>query len=771
MCYWNTFETGNIIQISNYLFSFFFSDLFVFLIIFGFFTLNYNLEEKKRRIINNIIITIILSLFIIDIFTIYFFQSRLSVNEIRQFIINWSSGNSSYIQIIIIRVFIILFFWTILFYNIQKIKLKKVDTKILTTTTFFTLSILYFIFSLFIHPNFVDNIFSINIKDFNLIDNETDTKEIKDYADTFTQVQWKWKDLNIILVFAESLSAIDSKNAWWNDNLPNFDKIQKEWITYTNFVSNWVTSDSAHISTLIGIVPITNIWQQNSPYIWYKTYTQSLPEFLNSQWYNTTFISTAPLNFLKQRDFLTNIWFQNIIWEEYFENNKKYSFSAAPDEVLFSKALEEVQQQTWKFFIWLQTISFHKEYETPYWNTEKDAIKYVDEAMYNFYQWLKDINFFDSWILIIVWDHRKMSPAEKWEKEKFWENRYTRSIATVVWNNIKNNTINNELIQHTDIYNSIKILAWKWDFKINRLYNDIFWGKANRKRWITSSPYYANKYTITSWNNIFTFNNLSNLKTKDSNIYDYFSSYIKFELANNENEKNNTGTILIWHKWAPNNAPENSTQSFITAQNQWAAWIELDVSYTKDKKNIVAHWEYLYATDCNNKKIANYTYERIKDNCEYKNWESIKTLKETLEIIDWLFDYYFVEIKVNNKEDARQQTIEAITDIKELDMQEKVILISYDETVKQTLKEYPEINAWRDTYDTTDTTKSIDENFKYILLPFDKFTKEIVQDIKDQWKIAVTYTINTTWDFQKAKDMWINIIMTNDIPLLKNFEE
>jgi glycerophosphoryl diester phosphodiesterase len=438
---------------------------------------------------------------------------------------------------------------------------------------------------------------------------------------------------------------------------------------------------------------------------------------------------------------------------------------------LYSFALQEIKTQTGKFFIWLQTISFHKVYDTPYWNTQESALKYADESLYNFYKWLEDINFFDSWILIIVWDHRKMNPAEKWELELFGENRYTRTIATVVWSWINKNTINNNIIQHTDIYDSIKKLIWNWKITINKFHNNIFTWKANRERWITSSPYYANKYTITlTWNKSFTFNNLSNLKLNNQEIYDFFSSYIKFELTNSSNDEWKEETILIWHKWAPKDAPENSIESFLTAKNQGAQWIELDISYTNDKKNIVAHWEYLYATNCNNKKIWNYTLDRINENCKYKNWESIKTLQETLEILDWLFDYYFIEIKVYES-NAKEQTLDAIETIRSLNMQKKVILISYNDTARYILWAQTDIISWRDTYDTWDIELLKNSNYKYIWLPYESFSKEIANEISKQWKIPFTYTINNTWDFKKIKDMWINIIMTNNIPLLKNFNE
>lgn len=775
--YWTIFWSENIITTTNYYFSFMFSDVFILLIILWLFTINYNIWNKKIRIINDIIMICILALFLIDIFTIYFFQSRLSINELSNFMINWSAWNSWYKKIIILLILSVIIIWMIIFTKIQKTSIKKVEIKKLTTVFFFVLACSYFLFSILIKPNYIDNIFSINIKNNELIWNKIDEieeagdREINEYKDIFTQTQWDGKDLNIILIFAESLSAIDSKNLWWNDNLPYFDEIQKNGITYTNFISNWVTSDSAHISTLMWIIPITNLWLQDSPYVWYNTYTQSLPIFLNQQWYNTTFISSVSLDFLNQKAFLSWLWFQKIIWEEAFKDKNKYSFDAAPDWDLYSFALQEIKTQTGKFFIWLQTISFHKVYDTPYWNTQESALKYADESLYNFYKWLEDINFFDSWILIIVWDHRKMNPAEKWELELFGENRYTRTIATVVWSWINKNTINNNIIQHTDIYDSIKKLIWNWKITINKFHNNIFTWKANRERWITSSPYYANKYTITlTWNKSFTFNNLSNLKLNNQEIYDFFSSYIKFELTNSSNDEWKEETILIWHKWAPNDAPENSIESFLTAKNQGAQWIELDISYTNDKKNIVAHWEYLYATNCNNKKIWNYTLDRINENCKYKNWESIKTLQETLEILDWLFDYYFIEIKVYES-NAKEQTLDAIETIRSLNMQKKVILISYNDTARYILWAQTDIISWRDTFDTWDIELLKNSNYKYIWLPYESFSKEIANEISNQWKIPFTYTINNTWDFKKIKDMWINIIMTNNIPLLKDFNE
>ena len=180
-------------------------------------------------------------------------------------------------------------------------------------------SIFSFIYALFYaiiiisnaNINYVKDVISLNIQKFKNDDINLDYQEVEfdDNGYQIDRIKWEWKDLNVILVFAESLSAIDSANMWWNNNMPKFDEIQKDWITFTNFVTNWTTSDTAHISTLLWVVPLINMKMGNTPYSWYKLKMQSLPEFFNNQWYTTTFISAASLNFLKQRDFLSWAYF------------------------------------------------------------------------------------------------------------------------------------------------------------------------------------------------------------------------------------------------------------------------------------------------------------------------------------------------------------------------------------------------------------------------------------------------------------------------------
>ena len=763
------------------------SDIIVLFFAHLLITINYWVKKRSLRLINDFIVFAILVIFLVDIFTIYFFQSRVSVIEAFSF---WSNGSSWFSWVVDMRIWIIMIVWMFAFLCMQsfnKTKWKKYERK--KMMIFFSIccvcyALFFIIFSISkIDLKELDNIFTINMKKSNdtnldvIADEENNSDEEKDeYEDYITDIKWEWKDLNIILVFAESLSAIDSENMWWNDNMPNFDRIQKNWITFTNFIANGRSSDTAHIATLLGVMPLANITANSSTYEWYKLIMQPLPEYLNTQWYSTTFISAASLEFLNQREFLSWAWFQKIIWEEEFEKNKKYTFDSAPDEDLYNRVLDEIQTQTWKYFIWLQTISYHKPYNTPYGDTEHLALKYADEELFRFYKILQWIWFFDDWILVIVWDHRKMNPSEKGEDLIFWENWHTRSVATLVWSWIQSWEVNWNIIQHTDFYNSIKRLVWKWFVSVDSMYNDVFLNTINRNRWITKwyLLWHAAWYTVSFWDGTsFSTKNLSNLKNRP--WYDYFLSYLSFELwdgAENSNYSSKKDNIvLIWHRWYVTWAtPENSLNSFLQAKDVWAKWIEFDVSYTRDKVNIVAHGEnLLLSEDCREQKIRDVDLDWINDNCKLRNGEKYRTLKDMLELVDWFFDYYFLEIKVYDEELWAQQTLDAIQTVKDLNMQDRVIFISYSDAAREVLASDPDIIFWWDTFDVNDLDFVWENNSKYFLAPYDMLTTEIVQRAKSLWKEVATYTVNETWDFQAMKDLWIKFVMTDKIDILQEY--
>jgi glycerophosphoryl diester phosphodiesterase len=104
-----------------------------------------------------------------------------------------------------------------------------------------------------------------------------------------------------------------------------------------------------------------------------------------------------------------------------------------------------------------------------------------------------------------------------------------------------------------------------------------------------------------------------------------------------------------------------------------------------------------------------------------------------------------------------------------LNMQDRVIFISYSDAAREVLDSDPDIIYWWDTFNMNDLDFIWENNSKYFLAPYDSLTPEIVQKARDLWKKVVTYTVNETWDFQAMKDLWVNIIMSDRIDLLQEY--
>ena len=126
------------------------------------------------------------------------------------------------------------------------------------------------------------------------------------------------------------------------------------------------------------------------------------------------------------------------------------------------------------------------------------------------------------------------------------------------------------------------------------------------------------------------------------------------------------------------------------------------------------------------------------------------SLETMLNYIDGLFQYYFLEFKVDEKEkekDKRQQTIDAIKTVKKQNMEDRVIFLSYDPIVREELLANTGIIIARDTYhpeDFKDKKIAQNPNIQYLMLPYDMLTEEVWEDIEKTNKKFVTYTINDT---------------------------
>jgi glycerophosphoryl diester phosphodiesterase len=605
--------------------------------------------------------------------------------------------------------------------------------------------------------------------------NDTREKKITDksYEEYYKPFSWKNNKPNIIVVFAESFSSIDSLYAGWSKNLLSwFDTIARDGTFYTNFISNWCTSDSSHIALLQWVEPRETPNTQQE-YTRYKSYTLWLPAFLSRQWYHSSFISTVTLSFLQQKDFLTALQFDTIVGDEAFKKSKKYVFRAAPDEELYKKAEKMLlEKKSHPQFMVLQTISSHKPYNTPRWTTEEQAMWYADSELLKFYRSLQSMNYFENGILIVVWDHRKMQAMWYNEIERRGKAAYGKSVAAVVGKNISRWKIDPLPLQHWDIFFSLKRLTASWAVSLHEYYNDMFWWYLWRDAWIrycqfVDRQYVASRADNTSWI----------LSPKQRNHYaSYIRAYYEFQQGREYTEQLSWSSswekiavtypwlIRIAHQGVFDKAPPNSYDAFKAAKQQWVEWIEMDISFTKDWYPIVMHWPDIWRVKCTRswgkKLVRDFSLQDMKDNCLLYNWQVILTLQEMLSKTQWMFDWYFIDVKIHKPEE-RQYITAMVRSIQKLWLDEKIMFSSTDDEANYFMWAMRWISAGWEIFSVNDIDKVLDSNLAFVLLPENIITEEVISKIVSAKKIPVAYTVNKATWLSQLYDWWVRYFITD----------
>ena len=600
----------------------------------------------------------------------------------------------------------------------------------------------------------------------------------------FTEVQWRKNKSNVILVFLESASSVDSWKFWGlNDRLPWLDNVSNDWTSFLNMHANGMTSDMGHIATLLWVEPLEYDYKWTR-YESFTGFVAPLATFFNRIWYSTTFLSAATLEFLDQRDFLKNVWFQTIIWEEAFEDKPKYTFDAAPDADLYEKAIEVVKVQTWSFFFALQTISSHTPYNTPYGRSMEWMYRYEDESFSKFYEDLKATNFFDNGILIVIWDHRKMTPLEDKEFAKWWTTAAAKIIWFMIGKWVPTNKLANGIYQQTDLFYSMLHEFWSWTVEVLENYNDLFSKEISRKRSI-KQWYEEKKMNIADTAGHEWVIDLSRMKMMNGEEYfpvDDILNYVRLSidfqkeshwLKTDDNAQKNR-MILIAHRGITKRATENSIDAFSDAYDAWAEGIEMDVSATKDGQLIVFHGPKLYGqTKCKQEQrdVCNMNWNEVQE-CLLNDGQEIMLLEDVLpKIKDW-FRYVFLDFKIWEGESCPQNKWkifeEVLTLVQKNKMDAKVIFSSYDENVSKFLWTKWNIISALDTYSLDRLDDIPWSYFSYFMTPSENFTDTLIQKLERYMVDGVAYIVNDVQTARNLQSLGVRFMITDEIELLRN---
>lgn len=242
-----------------------------------------------------------------------------------------------------------------------------------------------------------------------------------------------------------------------------------------------------------------------------------------------------------------------------------------------------------------------------------------------------------------------------------------------------------------------------------------------------------------------------------------------------------TSFLVIAHRGDSHYAPENTMSAFKQAHQKEADMIELDVLLSKDKVPVVIH-------DNNLKK---YGYPRLKvtemmfhelQKIDVGSWFSTDFKGEPIPALEQVLDWAVGKIPLNieiKQESVADQVNDGAVDIvveqiKRFDMQENVLISSFDYRVPERVKKIaPEIctgllydkknSANLSPVELVNKTKA--DTFNCTWLELYRFRAE---DLQQHHIPILIYTVNNKWMMKKLIRKGVSGIFTDKPGLLKS---
>ena len=225
------------------------------------------------------------------------------------------------------------------------------------------------------------------------------------------------KPYNLVIFLQESLGAEYVGILGGKKLTPEFDKLSKEGLLFTNLYCTGTRSVRGIEAVVTGFLPSPSesvVKLSNSQQGFF-----TLADALKEKGYDTSFIYGGMANFDNMASFFNGNGFENIIDQDDFEeDDKKYAFKGTwgySDEDLATKANDYFKTKGDKpFFSLMFSTSNHVPFEYPKGRikpydkkaaTVNNAMKYADFSIGKFFEMAKKEAYFKNTIFIVIADH------------------------------------------------------------------------------------------------------------------------------------------------------------------------------------------------------------------------------------------------------------------------------------------------------------------------------------------------------------------------------
>lgn len=276
---------------------------------------------------------------------------------------------------------------------------------------------------------------------------------------------------NIILLVVESLSSYQSRffsglNGW----TPELDRIAAQNEAYVAFSANGFNTNDGLIALLTGQVPLhapryyTNTFNRlRREYSGSYQYRKSLPLLLGNQGYRTEFLTAGDTDYCDFLAWAESIGYHRVEGNEspFYKGCSRFTVNAYPDGDLYRRMLARLAELApgVPFFMTAMTSSMHFPYAAPgVEHSEEGVVRYADAQIGLLYDALRASGFFESGLLVIVGDHRAMTPVTKAEIERFGPLQAEARIPLVVCGQGVGQKVETRKFQQLDVYESLASL-------------------------------------------------------------------------------------------------------------------------------------------------------------------------------------------------------------------------------------------------------------------------------------------------------------------------
>lgn len=215
--------------------------------------------------------------------------------------------------------------------------------------------------------------------------------------------------------------------------VPEFDAIARANTWFSAFHANGFTTDHGLIALIAGEYPLPQPGRYASlkAFAGFEDPAAAVPRTLRERGYWSGFFTTGDLGFLDKPSWLRALEFDH--WEgaehPFYEGMPRGPFAAADDHALYQRVqqwMDAKPDSPWIGF--LLNVESHPPFVDRDTGalSEEAAFRRADRAFGEFYRALEARGFLDNGVLIVVGDHRGMTPLWPEERARFGESALAR---------------------------------------------------------------------------------------------------------------------------------------------------------------------------------------------------------------------------------------------------------------------------------------------------------------------------------------------------------